>query len=351
MSRALLAHGAEYAMAGRLSGALSLSHTPLSAKARAGARAIHALPIRGDESLHRTTTGIIRSLWRSNILLKHAHSVAKPELWRFLEGCVATRGADIVEATAAYPCAIIATPHFGPFLPLCLDLIRRFEGKRRLNIMFNDPALTPSNRAHEDLFRSLAGDSAGFHYPDRKGTIAALKCLKRGEVLALMPDVYFQSESIMAVPFFGRLLRAMPGTSFFAIKAGAPIFPVYPYPGERFGMEVVAGEPILAEPSGQRDDEDGAMFRLTSRYFQDMQRVLSEAPHHWNYWDTFLQRSTLLGLPGNGTNATAPQMVAELERLARALATRFGQHPELEADFAGFHAQCRAMAGLAEPAA
>ena len=43
MSRRLLAHRAEYALAGRLSGALSLLDTPMSAKARQGARAIHAL--------------------------------------------------------------------------------------------------------------------------------------------------------------------------------------------------------------------------------------------------------------------------------------------------------------------
>lgn len=341
MNRLLVAHGTEYALAGRLSGALALLDTPISVKARRGARAIRALPIGSNESLQRTTRRIICSLWRSNILLKHAHAASKPELWRFLETHVAARGTDIVEATSAHPCAIIATPHFGPFLPLCLDLIRRFEGKRRLNIMFNDPALTPSNRAHENLFRSLAGD-VGFHYPDRKGTIAALKCLKRGEILALMPDVYFQSESIMAVPFFGRLFRAMPGTSFFAIRSGAPIFPVYPYPTERFGMEVVGGEPIRPEPDG-REDDDEAMFRLTCRYFQDMQQVISREPHHWNYWDSFLQRSTLLELPADGTTATPPQLMAELERLARALANRFRQDPELEAEFAGFHARCRSM--------
>lgn len=267
MSLTLKKHELEYVLAGLASPMLARTNAPVSIKARSAAKAIHSLLGAGGCSPRETAAKIIASLWRSNVLLKYAHSVPKRELWAFFEKNVETPAAGIFETVSEMEGAIIATPHYGPFLPLCLDLIRRFDGRRRLNIMFNDPAKTPSNRAHAELFRSLARN-VGFYYPDRKGTIAALKGLKRGEVLALMPDVYFQSESLMALPFFGRLLGVMPGTSFFSVKSGSPIVPVYPYPSDTFGMRVVIDDPVCpatVRAAGGDTGEDSMFFKVTRR--------------------------------------------------------------------------------------
>lgn len=284
-------------------------------KALRSAGVIHALDLARDESVSQTARAVFTSLWQSHLLLRYAGRVRREVLWDFLDERVEQTHVDLVEESARHHSAIIATPHYGPFLPLCIYLIRRFDGVRKLNIMFNDPAKTPSNRQHEDLFRTL-GRGVEFHYPDRKGTIAALKCLKRGELLALMPDVYFQSESIMAVPFFGRLLRVMPGTSFFSLKTDAPILPLYPVPTAHCGMQVRMSDAIRPQAFAGADD-DAALFGITQAYMRDMQRDLTQRPHHWNYWDSFMMRSTAF-LPDAQASDTA-RLGAEFERLQRAL--------------------------------
>lgn len=152
MSLARALHAAEYIAAGTLSQFVDKLDSPLSRKGRLSAQAISSVAIPNISLPDKVSAKVICSLWRSNVLLKYAHSVDRDELWDFLQHSVTTPDGDIFDVAAPLPGAIIATPHYGPFLPLCLDLIRRFDGKRKLNIMFNDPVKTPSNRSHEDLF-------------------------------------------------------------------------------------------------------------------------------------------------------------------------------------------------------
>jgi len=155
-----------------------------------------------------------------------------------------------------------------------------------------------------------------------------------------MPDVYFQSASLMAMPFLGRLLRVMPGTSFFSMKSGAPIVPVYPYPAEKFGMRITIGEAVCPDSPDfdkYRVDDDSLSFALTRTYFHDFENVLSADPHHWNYWDTILQRSTVFRSCYEASGDSPEMLVFEPERLAGALAPRFKQDPELESRFSDFH--------------
>lgn len=192
------------------------------------------------------------------------------------------------------------------------------------------------------FFRSLANDVA-FHYPDRKGTIASIKCLRRGEILAIMPDVYFKSDSIISVPFFGRLLRAMPGMGFFSIKSGAPIIPLYPRPARKMGFEVNIGRIIDPEEfsAASSFDEDDAIFNLTSRYFEQMESVFAESPYHWNYWDSFFQRSTIF--QSAGRNPPYITLFREMERLALSLGSRLKASPDTEAKFYEFHKKCESL--------
>ena len=49
----------------------------------------------------------------------------------------------------------LATPHYGAFITACLFAIRKLHRRKRFNVIFNDPAVTPS-------------DEVTVLYPDRR---------------------------------------------------------------------------------------------------------------------------------------------------------------------------------------
>ncbi|WP_166210608.1 lysophospholipid acyltransferase family protein [Cognatiluteimonas telluris] len=292
-------------------------------KADLAAGVIHALGI-GGRSRPAIAREVFMSLWRSHLILQYINGASKESIWSFLDANVHVTGPDLRELEKRPQGAIIATPHYGAFLPLCVYLIQLFDQGRKLHVMFNDPAKTPSNRGHEDLFRRV-GHNAEFHYPDRRGIIAVIKALKRGEILAIMPDVYFQSETLLSVPFFDRLLRMMPGTAYFACKAGVPIVPIYSCPRRDFGFDLEV-QPHL-QPGGEDEDEDLAVYRLSCDYAANMERRFTRDPFHWIYWDNLMSRSTAFVDRGGRTDIGVLQQ--ELHRLFASAAPMVRGQPAL----------------------
>lgn len=236
---------------------------------------------------------VFLSLWRSLLLLGYGFKSSVPRLHRFLRSRVVERGEISLDEIADMPGGVIlAAPHYGAFIPVCLRVIQLMHGRKRFNVIFNDPKVTPSNAPYGELFARLGCDVTVL-YPDRRGTIAALKALKRGECLAILPDVYFESDTTIAVPFFGRLLRVMAGTAFFASRTGAPIVPVYGVPRRSMGMELLIGQPINSS-AHEAEDEAQTLFNITAAMMAEMERQFVVAPEHWNYWETLRHRSTRL---------------------------------------------------------
>lgn len=270
----------------------------LPASMHPGVRATRALADLGidmgvdsDTLSHR----IFASYWRSHLLLRHSFETPLPKIEEYLDCNVQESGAvDMDHIAAMHGGVILATPHYGAFITACLFAIRKLHGRKRFNVIFNDPAITPSNKVYEPLFRRLGCDVTVL-YPDRRGTLSALKALKRGECLAILPDVYLANDATIAVPFFGRLLRVMAGTAFFASRTGAPIFPVYGIPGSGMKIDLLFDQPLVIEGLVDSDDKQ-TLFNITAALAERMERQLRAAPEHWHYWETLGERSTALGV-------------------------------------------------------
>ena len=236
---------------------------------------------------------VLLSLLRSMLLLRCGFQAPVEEVEKILRTRVRIdAGSYLQDMLSQSGGLILATPHYGAFIPLLMKLSQLCNGRKKLNVIFNDPKVTPSNAQYGELFTRLGCDGSVL-YPDRKGTVAALKALKRGECLAILPDVYFESSTTMAVPFLGRLLRAMPGTAFFATRTNSTVVPLYATPGASLGFDVVMGKPI--DPSHYADeDEEQSQFQLMSALVSEMERQFREDPAHWNYWASLRERSSRL---------------------------------------------------------
>lgn len=303
---------------------LSVLDANVHRKAYCSAGVIQSLGI-GGASRSADSRQAFMSLWRSHLLLQYINGQSREAIWSFFDTCVHVQGPDLRSLEQMQTGAIIATPHYGAFLPLCVYLIRLFDEGRKLHVMFNDPAQTPSNRQHEDLFRRI-GRNAEFHYPDRRGIIAVIKALGRGEILAIMPDVYFQSDTLLSVPFFDRLLRMMPGTAYFACKAGVPIVPIYSAPRRDFGFDLEV-QPHLQCQAGDDGDKGLAVFKLTCEYARNMEQRFARDPYHWIYWDTLMARSTVF--VDRDASGEVAVLQRELHRLFASAAPMVRDRPAL----------------------
>lgn len=174
---------------------------------------------------------------------------------------------------------VFVTPHYGAFGLGCLKLIQAIGRQKTVNAFYDPPAKNPSSAGFEALLKGLGyGFNALFN--DSTAVLKALRVLKRGEALTMMPDVFDLTGHVLYVPFFGRLVPAMAGTALFAIKSNARVVVGYSCPGHGLQTTVQLGAPIEPPRSGALEADINS---LTATIFRDMERQIRLAPEHWVY--------------------------------------------------------------------
>jgi lauroyl/myristoyl acyltransferase len=273
----------------------------------------------GDDPLFRDTAWskrILASQFRCEILRRFAETASLRDLDAFCERKVVYEtGFDFARLRQLGRPLILATPHYGAYVMACMVALGDF-GDRPVNIFYEDPARNPANAQFEAIFRRRP--NAKVLLNGRRGVIAAIKALRNNECLTMMPDVYLDVDDTIAVPFFGRLMRAMTGTAFFALHADALVAPVYVLPDDRFGIRIRISEPL--DPRACRaGDEAQKLFRITRDLFADMERTFRRAPEHWVYWRSFgsLSSESRRAAPDAGLRGELQQRLRVVPFLAR----------------------------------
>lgn len=266
------------------------------------------------------------SLWQSFRLLQFASTAPVRSLVKFLSRRVRVHGSTTFSELANLDRGVLITsPHYGAFIICCLKIIFEMHGKKRVHVLYNDPKFTPSNSAYGPLFQRIGCD-VNLIFVGRKGTISALKALRRKECVLIMPDVVLDMEQAIVIPFMNRLLRIMPGTGFFALKGDAIIAPVYCSPCSDFSVSLRIGCLVDAAEYIRPDDAQ-TIFATTRALFKDFEQQYSSLPEHWNYWDRLASQSRPLGdLDVDSPASLRESLVRRIEsspRLAAAI-------PELE---------------------
>ncbi len=150
---------------------------------------------------------------------------------------------------------------------------------QQTSVVLNPPLKSRASQGFEELFHRLG---YGYHalFNDDTAVLKALRVLKRGEALTMMPDVFDITGHVLYVPFFGRLIPAMAGTALFAIKGRANVIVGYNCPGPGLASTLKLGAPIWYERSG---DLEADLSTLTAAIFSELERQIRAAPEHWIY--------------------------------------------------------------------
>lgn len=219
------------------------------------------------------------AMHKCRLVQAHLAALAAPELASYLDRhvCVQDRVLDLVRNDPRP--VVFVTPHYGPFGLGCLKLIQAIGRHKTVNAFYDAPAKNPSSAGFEALLKGLGyGFNALFN--DSTAVLKALRVLKRGEALTMMPDVFDLTGHVLYVPFFGRLVPAMAGTALFAIKSQARVVVGYSCPGDGLQTTVQLGVPIEPQRSGVLEAD---IASLTAAIFRDMERQIRQAPEHWAY--------------------------------------------------------------------
>lgn len=220
------------------------------------------------------------SMRKFALVKRHLATVPVAGLDDFLERHVAVEGRAHLEAVRQSGAPVIfVTPHYGNFPAGCLKLIKEIGQHKTVNAFYNPPSSNRSSEGFEQLFQRLGyGFNALFN--DDTAVLKALRVLRRGEALTMMPDVFDIAGHVLYVPFFGRLVPAMAGTALFALKGRATVIVGYNCPGPGLSSTLKLGAPLQVERS---DDLEADIAALTAAIFRELEAQIRAAPEHWIY--------------------------------------------------------------------
>lgn len=214
---------------------------------------------------------------------------------------------------------IISTPHYGPFLDGALWMLGLSTPERPLNIFYDPPDRVGKNAAFDALFERFP-ERVDVLHNDSRGVITALKRLRNGCILGMMPDVLQEPEKSVCVPFCKRMYPVMQGTAFLALKSNALILTMYAMPDPASPRTRLAlGRTIDPSAFVIPGDEEQTLFEITRALYADFDAQLRAEPWHWAFWENVNRYGP----------AELPNPTYSLGDGRRLLAKRSAQTPEL----------------------
>lgn len=278
----------------------------------------------------------LAAMGQARLVNAHLASLPADALARFVARHVRIDGQDVLDSVRDGTGPVIfVTPHYGGFALGCLKLIQHIGQRKTVNAFYDPPAKNPSSAGFEALLKGLGyGFNALFN--DSTAVLKALRVLKRGEALTMMPDVFDMAGHVLYVPFFGRLVPAMAGTALFALKSQAKVIVGFSCPGAGLQTTVKLGTPLVYARTGNLEAD---IAGLTAAIFRQIEAQIRRAPEHWFYLPgigQLLGGQLALGSqqPADwlqALSAVAPQCEAEWPDLGKLVNTALAMQTGLQA--------------------
>ncbi|WP_374602036.1 hypothetical protein [Arenimonas sp.] len=188
---------------------------------------------------------------------------------------------------------LVATPHHGAFVFSIVALAERIRQRRPVFVFYEAPEAHAANQIFDILYQRLFADpSSGVTvlHNNRNGLATAIRQLRQGAFVVIMPDVYKGRENTYQVPFCGRSRNVMLGTAVLARRTGTAILPMLSDPSDaglgfrtRFGTRI---EPVAGDAQPEADGQVQALcadYRVTAELFAKFEAFMGTRLLHWQY--------------------------------------------------------------------
>lgn len=208
---------------------------------------------------------------------------------------------------------LIAIPHHAHYILSIIMLAERLRSRRKTFLFYGDPKTHPGNEVFDRLNGWFWDDenSVGFIHNTRTGLATAIRELRAGAAVFIMPDVFKDENSTFPIRFCNRSLSIMLGTATLSRKTDSLIVPMISTPtASGFGFKSIFAPPC----SEQRPASDCQSIRSLLAYDYRVMRGLfafyeEHIKSHLIYWQNVRQH-----IAQNGPHLDVPR--AELARVA-----------------------------------
>ncbi|MGX5728963.1 LpxL/LpxP family acyltransferase [Pseudoxanthomonas beigongshangi] len=191
---------------------------------------------------------------------------------------------------------LIAIPHHAHYILSIAMLAEVLRPRRPVYLFYGNPESHPGNEVFDKLNDWFWGrnSNVAFAHDTPKGLATAMRQLKSGAAIFIMPDVFKDVNQTLSIPFCGRSLNVMLGTSILARKTGARILPMISTPhGNGLGFKSEFGESFLvAQPSrGHPEIVEANDYRIVRRIFHFYEQFMSVQTLYWQNMRSHISRS------------------------------------------------------------
>lgn len=183
---------------------------------------------------------------------------------------------------------LVAIPHYGYYLQGIIAMCERLQLERDVFVFYESPEAHETNAVFDVIHKRVFGSAVSkvsILHNSRSGLVRALKELRKGSVVFILPDVFKDVEDTYRMPFCGAQRDFMLGSAVIARRSNARILPVVAQPmqdlfgfANQFGAQV---EPGLTDGSPEGDLH--ADYRATLAVFRNLEPLMQQSLFYWQY--------------------------------------------------------------------
>lgn len=213
---------------------------------------------------------------------------------------------------------LVAIPHHAHYVLGMTAMAHALGAHKPVNVFYAKPEDNPGNAVFDHLHDVLFGDPASgvrIIHNTRQGLVQAIKALRRGEVVVIMPDAVQDEDAAMMFPFCGRLMNGMLGTASLARMTGSWVLPAIAHArGDALGFRTWFGEPlkpaVAADAKLSADEAKVLDYALMSDLYSQLEGEMGADLYRWQ------NVRQHLAFGGRGELAMESDIEGAVERLA-----------------------------------
>jgi len=186
---------------------------------------------------------------------------------------------------------VLATPHFGNYILAIVSLFARYGHDRDIGVFYAPPETNNGNAVFDFIyslcFKNDPASSTRVLHANRTGLAEAMKLLRSGGVLLMLPDVCLNPEDAYLVPFLGRTFDAMLGSASLARRTSSRLVPAMAIQTGNLAFEIRSGEPSrenqIHGPADSPYHDLAADYAATAAMFATYEEWMAGRTYLWQF--------------------------------------------------------------------
>jgi lauroyl/myristoyl acyltransferase len=186
---------------------------------------------------------------------------------------------------------VLAIPHFGNYILAIVSLFARYGRDRDIGVFYAPPEANNGNAVFDFIytlcFKNDPESSTRVLHANRTGLAEAMKLLRSGGVLLMLPDVCLNPEDAYLVPFLGRTFDAMLGSASFARRTNSRLVPAMAIQTGNLAFEIRSAEPSRDNstqgPAESPYHDLAADYAATATMFATYERWMAGRTYLWQF--------------------------------------------------------------------